>query len=558
MINRQKFTVNKNLLLVIAFLVLITLSYITALILGRSFTRNYVENNFNTKKVEVYDQTLASYNDFFQNRIGEVSYYQGYLDSVSGRKYADSILANYPIVERIIFADVQISNYYLNHGFAIHGLYLSPKAIYQYGENVALDSLVLYKADIDTALSLSKADDFNNMAVKFASFVESSDSSKALSSTEIFNSFYSVNASRISYMTIPRREEIRTFKMFMENAVADPTVYEFDMMTFLLNPNQLEIINSHPELYQHISIEPLFYESYEADPSELITQMTMSGALSDFKLYFQSSRAFLNKQINALFWPIALGISSIYLILLVVGYLIFRNLRISFRLFKLQYDFVNNLSHEFKTPVSVIKIAGNNIQSSKSLSEAEKNFYGRILDEESDKLNNLLNTLLSFTQIENKVFKIKKSVIDLDDFCQRMVDTYQIKNPDFDIQYSIEGVSQMKTDATLLTSVFHNLIDNAYKYSTPGNKYLRIKIFRQKKEIFFKFEDKGIGIAKQEQQNIFKKFYRIQSQYNQQGSIGLGLAFCKEVINLMNGKISVESKQGKGSVFTIVLPLGVN
>src|SRR5690606_15724851 len=105
-----------------------------------------------------------------------------------------------------------------------------------------------------------KADDFNNMAVKFASFVESSDSSKALSSTEIFNSFYSVNASRISYMTIPRREEIRTFKMFMENAVADPRVYEFDMMTFLLNPNQLEIINSHPELYQRISIEPLFYE----------------------------------------------------------------------------------------------------------------------------------------------------------------------------------------------------------------------------------------------------------------------------------------------------------
>lgn len=556
--NRAKFTVNKNLLLVIAFLVLITLSYITALILGRSFTRNYVENNFNTKKVEVYDQTLASYNDFFQNRIGEVSYYQGYLDSLSGRKYADSILLNYPIVDRIVFADVQISNFYLNHGFSVHGLYLSPKAIYQYGNNVSSDSTLLYKADVDTALSLSKADDFNNMAVKFASFIESSDSSKALSSSEIFNSFYAVNAAKISYMTIPRREEIRTFKTFMEKSEHDRAVYEFDVMTFLLDPSRLEIINTHPELFQQISVQPLFFESYEADPSELITQMTLSGALSDFKLYFQSSRAFLNKEINALFWPIALGISSIYLILLVVGYLIFRNLRISFRLFKLQYDFVNNLSHEFKTPVSVIKIAGNNIKSSKSLSEVEKNFYGKILDEESDKLNNLLNTLLSFTQIENKVFKIKKSVIDLDEFCQNMVNTYKIKNPDFDIQYSIEGVSHMKTDVTLLTSVFHNLIDNAYKYSSAGNKYLRIKIFRQKKEIFFKFEDKGIGIARQEQQNIFKKFYRIQSQYNQQGSIGLGLAFCKEVINLMNGKISVESKQEKGSVFTILLPLGVN
>src|SRR5690606_8144135 len=151
---RQKFILNKNRLLVITFLVLITSSYFIALLLGYNLTQNFVENDFNTKKVEVFDQTIASYNDFFQNRIGEVSYYQGYLDSLSGKKYADSILTNYPIVERILFADVQISNHYLNHGFTIHKLFMTPKVIYQFGKNVPPDSIIYYKADVDSSLSL--------------------------------------------------------------------------------------------------------------------------------------------------------------------------------------------------------------------------------------------------------------------------------------------------------------------------------------------------------------------------------------------------------------------
>ena len=517
-----------------------------------------MENDFNTKKVEVFDQSLASYNDFFQNRIGEVSYYQGYLDSLSGKKYADSIILNYPIVERILFADVQISNHYLNHGFTIHKLYLSPKAIYQFGKEVSQDSILLYKANADSSLSLNKADEFNNMAVKFASFIESADSSKVLSGSEIFNSFYSVSSAKISYMTIPRRDEIETFKTFMHSGGTDNSIYELDMLTFFLNPTNLEIKNVHPELYQNISIEPLFFDSNESDPAVVSTEMALSGALSDYKLYFHSSRSFLNKEINNLFLPIGIVITVIYLFVLLIAYLIYRNLNINFRMFKLQYDFINNLSHEFKTPVSVIKIAGNNIRSSKQLSDIERQYYGKILDEEADKLNNLLNTLLSFTQIENKVFKLKKELIDLEEFCQNMVNTYKIKHPAFDIQYHIQGVKELKTDVTLLTSVFHNLIDNAYKYSTLENKYLRIIIYKQKREIFFKFEDKGIGIAKEDQENIFKKFYRIQSQYNQQGSVGLGLAFCKEVVNLMNGEIFVDSKKGQGSTFTIILPSEFN
>src|SRR3546814_3142072 len=102
------------------------------------------------------------------------------------------------------------------------------------------------------------------------------------------------------------------------------------------------------------------------------------------------------------FRPIAVMVSIVYGLLILMSYLLFRKLKINRRMFKLQYDFINNLTHEFKTPVSVIKIAGNNIRGTKDLSEGELQHYGKILDEESDKLNELMTKLLYFTQRASK------------------------------------------------------------------------------------------------------------------------------------------------------------
>src|SRR3546814_5030902 len=112
-----------------------------------------------------------------------------------------------------------------------------------------------------------------------------------------------------------------------------------------------------------------------------------------------------------------------------MSYLLFRNLKINRLMFNLQYDFINNLTHEFKTPVSVIKIAGNNIRGTKDLSEGELQHYGKILDEESDKLNELMTKLLSFTQIESKSIKVRKDTNNMEVFCQNLVDEYQISYP---------------------------------------------------------------------------------------------------------------------------------
>lgn len=550
----QELFYRKNFSLVIVFVVLITVSFIVALYLGFNLTRKYVENEFATQKIDVLEQTVKPYNVFFSNKVPEISFYQGYLDSASARKYSTSVLREFPFVERVLFYDTEISNHLISDGFRVNNFSMGPKAVYQFGRNLPADSVVLFNKAVPNSLSLKTADEFNKMAIRFSGYIETIDTTKAINSEDIFSAFYSITPNRVTYMNIPRREELRIYKEMMYEDGPRSAIYQHDLLSFHLNPRKLKINNIHPELYQAITIEPLVYESLENNPSTITTDIPLPGAFSDYKLYFISTRAFLRREINSRFLPIAAGIFFIYFILSAIAYLIYRNLNINSKMYRLQYDFVNNLTHEFKTPVSVIKIAGNNIRSASQLTERERLHYGKILDEEADKLNDLMNKVLSFTQIENKAIRLKSESINLDVFCQNIIDAYQLKYPNFDISFSITGIEYYTTDPVLLTSIFQNLIDNAYKYSPPERKVLTITIRKAKNTVVLRFADQGIGIHQKDLDDIFKKFYRIQSQYNQQGSVGLGLAFCKEVVNFMNGTISVKSKLGKGSEFTITLP----
>ena len=550
----QKHLYHKNFTLVVAFLILISISLVVAMLLAYNLTKKYVENEFVSNKIDVLDAAINPYNDLFQNKIPEISFYQGYLDSASVKKYSDTVFFNFPFVERIVFYDASISNNKIADGLRVNNFAMGPKAVYQFGKNVAKDSIILFKKNLPNTLSLKTADEFNKMAVKFAGFIESADTTQSLSDDDRYNIFYSINPKRITYLSIPRREDLQVFKELMFKEQPPSLEYQQDLMTFYLNPFRLKLKNPHPELYQHIIIKPLVYESLDNNPELINTDIPLPGAFSDYKLYLSSSKSYLTKEINFRFLPIATGLLLIYGVLVLIAYLIFRNLNINSKMFKLQYDFINNLTHEFKTPVSVIKIAGNNIRSASQLSDKERNHYGKILDEEAEKLNDMMNRLLSFTQIENKAIKIKEEVINLEVFCQNLVDAYQIKYPHFNMTFSIEGVDHFKADPVLLGSLFRNLIDNAYKYSLTDKKELHIVIKKIRKNLVFKFTDQGIGIPKKELENIFKKFYRIQSQYNQQGSVGLGLAFCKELVNFMNGSIVVKSREGKGSEFKIALP----
>ena len=535
----------KNFSLVIVFLVLISVTFIIALVIAYNLNLKYVENEFSSKKIDVYDQTIKPYTDLFQNKIPEITSYQGFLDSASAAKYADSVFHDYTFVKKMLFYDVRIGNQ-KNSTIVRNNLGITIKTIYQFTpQNNKLSGLRIWNTTGEA--------DFAQMATKLSDYIAFSDTTRVSAPDEIFKTFYDVKPNQINYSNILRREDIKIFRELQKHPNST-SYYKQNMMTFFLDPYALKVKNIHKELYQDVAIEPVVYDPLDNEVENFTTEVSLPGAFSNFKLYFSSAKDYLTSEINRRFMPICALMLLIYSFLVLVGWLIYRNLNFNGKLFKLQYDFINNFTHEFKTPVSVIKIAGSNLSGDSGISERQRKQYGKILNEEADKLNDLMNKLLSFTQLENRSINIKKEEINVDDFVSRYKETFKVKYSDFKISCKVYGAGSFYTDPVLLGSVFQNLIENAYKYSHPGKRELYINVTSAKRNIVFSFADKGIGIPKSEIDNIFRKFYRIENQYNQNGSVGLGLAFCKELVNFMNGEITVNSKVNEGSEFIITLP----
>jgi len=542
----------KNFSLILTFIVLISVLFILSLFLAYNFSKKFIENEFVSEKVKVLEESIKPYNEFFQNKVPEISYYHGYLDSATTAKFVDTVLNAYPFVSKVVFYDSEVKNVPVKDGLNTGYFSFGPKYIYQFGDLVPMDSVKLFSST-DTK-KFSRGDDFNALGIKLISYIESLDTAKVPTQDELFTNFSNIRSNKITYLNIPAFEDLKIYKQMLRMKLDSAPVYQQDMLSFYLDPYKIKILNTRPKLFQNIRIEPLTYDPLNTSDEYIATEITLPGPFSDYKLYFLSAKSFVDKEILSYFLPIALVMLLFYSILVLVAFLIYRNLNINHKMFKLQYDFMNNLTHEFKTPVSVIKIAGNNIKSASSLSERELKLYGKILDEEADKLNGLMNKLLAFTQIENHAIQLNQDEINMEDFIESTVESHKLKHPEFIVTYEISGFSTFITDPVLLGSLFDNLAENAYKYSPPEHKRLHITARLIKGKIVFRFADQGIGIPAPEINNIFKKFYRIQNQYNQNGSVGLGLAFCKEVVNFMKGEISVKSKVNKGTEFKIVLP----
>jgi len=557
MVSEKDSGYRKNFSLIVTFIVLISLVFILSLFLAFNFSKKNIENDFVSAKANVLEESMKPYNDFFLNKLPEISFYNGYLDSALATKFVDTILTENPFITKVIFYDTELKNVdYEENGLSYGFLSIGTKNVYQFGKHVPPDSIKIFgENDVRNKADLK---DFKAASFKLTSFIQTLDTTKVPSEEVLFSSFATIGANKIDYFNIPSVEILKTYKRMMMGKLELQPVYQQDMLSFELDPNKIKIKNTRPLLYQNVKIKPISYDPLDPSSEYITGEITMGGAFSDYKLYFISSKSFVKREIFSYFLPIAGILFLFYGVLVLIAFLIYRNLNINHKMFKLQYDFVTNLTHEFKTPVSVIKIAGNNIKSATNLTEREQKMYGKILDEEADKLNGLMNKLLAFTQIENKAITLNRDEINIEDFIESTIDVHKLKHPDFDFTYEISGFTTFITDPVLLGSLFDNLAENAYKYSNKDHKKLHITARLIKDKIVLRFKDAGIGIPSSEINNIFKKFYRIQNRYNQNGSVGLGLAFCKELVNFMNGEISVKSVVDKGTEFKIVLPYMVD
>jgi two-component system phosphate regulon sensor histidine kinase PhoR len=274
----------------------------------------------------------------------------------------------------------------------------------------------------------------------------------------------------------------------------------------------------------------------------------------ELKLIFPEKRQFIMDEMGTLF------ITSVILILVV--FVLFWRTILSLlkekKIWEHTTDFLNNMTHEFKTPLTNIALASKMLMKDSTNKQPYKiKHYSEIILEENEKLNLQIEQVLSMTALERGEIPIQKMKLD---FHQLINDTLkcigiQIENQQGNIKLNLLAETfVILADKTHLTNALCNLIDNAIKYAKEKPD-ITIYTYNKGKFLVMEVSDNGIGIEKKYQKKVFDKFFRIPTGdiHNVKG-FGLGLAYVKKIVEIHQGIIEIKSEPNKGTIFTISLP----
>jgi len=219
-------------------------------------------------------------------------------------------------------------------------------------------------------------------------------------------------------------------------------------------------------------------------------------------------------------------------------------------------DFVANVSHELKTPITSISGFVETLRLNDDLDKKTRNRFLGIIETESDRLKRLIDDILLLSFIENKIELIYEEINVYDLFVEVYdITSYIANNKDIKMEYEVNNKEIfMKTNRDYVKQIFINIIENAIKY-TPNGRNIFIKLKSKKNSILFSVEDEGIGILEEDLDRIFERFYRVDKARSREiGGTGLGLAITKHIVKNLGGSISVKSEFGVGSEFTVYIP----
>jgi signal transduction histidine kinase len=254
-----------------------------------------------------------------------------------------------------------------------------------------------------------------------------------------------------------------------------------------------------------------------------------------------------------------------FLILAVLSVLMIGGLVLTYRsvnkqvaLARLKSDFVSNVSHELRTPLALIRLYAETLELGRITKDEKKNEYYSIIRKESERLTALINNILDFSRIEagGKEYDFRET--DIAELVRNTLDSYrfQIEQQGFALEEHIDpSIPRIKVDREAIARALVNLVNNALKYS-DDEKFLGVRLYRDNAVLKLEVSDRGIGIDRNEQTRIFEKFYRTCDPlvHNTKGS-GLGLSLVRHITRAHGGKVEVESTPGRGSKFTLSLPL---
>ena len=217
-------------------------------------------------------------------------------------------------------------------------------------------------------------------------------------------------------------------------------------------------------------------------------------------------------------------------------------------------NFIADVSHEFKTPLSVIHNYATMLQEP-DLSEEKRQEYSKILCDTTKNLSDLVSNILKLNKLENQqIFPDKKTFSLSEQLCECMLFfEAQLEEKNLSIELDLDENLKIKADYDLLTHIWNNLFSNAIKFNSENGKIL-LTLKKKNQYAVITVSDNGIGMSCDIKEHIFEKFYQGDSSRSTQGN-GLGLALVKRVIDIAEGNITVESEIGKGTTFTVTLPL---
>lgn len=220
----------------------------------------------------------------------------------------------------------------------------------------------------------------------------------------------------------------------------------------------------------------------------------------------------------------------------------------------LKTDFVSNVSHEMKTPIAIMKNYAELLQADK-VEDGQRKAYAESIENAATRLSDLIGNILKLNKLENQ--RITPEVGDYnvcEQLCECILqfeDAWDGKG--IELEAEIEDVAMVRADASLMEMVWSNLLSNAIKFTEPGGS-ITVRQISDENYIRVSVSDTGCGISQESMKHIFDKFYQGDTSHSKEGN-GLGLALVKRVLELMDGDIQIASEEGKGSTFTVTLPV---
>lgn len=262
--------------------------------------------------------------------------------------------------------------------------------------------------------------------------------------------------------------------------------------------------------------------------------------------------------ISQLRWMIS-GASLFTLILLAAFYVTVSALLRQKKLSEIKNDFINNMTHEFKTPLATISLAVDALRNEKVLQNREKLIYfSGIIKEENKRMNKQVETILQAALTDRQELQLNLRPIHVHEVIRKALDNFNLQLQEKNGAATVElqaGYDVVNADEVHFTNLISNLIENAIKYS-KDNLLVKVSTGATSKAINIRIEDNGIGMNKETVKRIFEKFYRAHTGnlHNVKG-FGLGLSYVKSVVDAHHGKIKVDSVLGRGTTFSIDMPL---